>query len=295
MDIRETIKLGKALEGILQDVNDNRKRGVAIGQYLYQSQEKRVLIPESLWNIIVCLDKELEEREYDKKVELDYQSQVFDSVSDCDFRHNCGQCWTAEKLIFAIDGNKYIKIAGRPHTRIECGGTGVGDPAYQFCAVCLRGCIYQYMPLSECYIPEKFYRREMFVFFLYSFDAFYTCFKCCIESGNQSLNAVFKDILWLVFKYHGFSDDQLEEKLKKAPLDGAKFLNVVFNNCRAMGMAGYSELNSVLGQFMMAMRNKGREIVLLLKDNEVKSGKILGDDLLKKMIMDLNKDWLKGG
>lgn len=294
MDIRETTKLVKALEGILQDLNDDAKRGDAIELYLYQKEEKRILIPESLWNIIPCLDKELEEREFDKKVELDYQPQVFKYDTDCDFRRNCGQCWTAEELVFAVDGNMYIRIADRPQMWLGCAGTRVGNPAYQFCAVCLRGCIYRYKTSSECYIPEELYRREMFVFFLYSFDAFYTCFKCCIEVGNHSLNSVFKDTLWLVFKYQGLSDNKLEKKLKEDSSDGAEFLKMTFNNCKAIGMVGYSELNSILGYFIRAMKKKGREIVRLLRNNEIKAGEILGNDLLKKMLEDLNKDWLRG-
>lgn len=293
MDVRETTKLGKALEGILQDINDDTKRGVAIGQYLYQTQEKRILIPESLWNIIICLDKELEEREFDKKAELDYQPQVFDYNIDCIFLRNCEQCWSAEKLVFAVDGNTCIRIADRPHMGIGCGGTGVGNLAYQFCAVCLRGCLYQYMTLSECYIPEEFYSGEMFVFFLYSFDAFYACFKCCIEAGIQSLNAIFKDVLWLAFKYQGLSDQKFEKKLNEDSSNGVEFLKEIIYNCKAMGMASYSELNSILGDFVMAMRSNGKKIVDLLRDNEVKASRILGDDLLKKMLEDLNKDWLK--
>lgn len=293
MDVRETTKLGKALEGILQDVNDEAIRGDDIGKYLYQAREKRILIPESLWNIIICLDKELEEKEFDKKAELDYQPQVFDYNIDCIFRRNCGQCWSAEKLVFAVDGNICIRIANRPHMGIECGGTGVRNPTYQFCAVCLRGCLYRYKTSSECYIPEEFYSGEMFVFFLYSFDAFYTCFKCCIEAGVQSLNAVFRDLLWLVFKYRGLSEKKLEKKLNEDSSDRAEFLKEIIYNCKAMGMASYSALNSILGEFVMAMRSNGKKIVALLRENEVKAGRILGDDLRKKMLEDLNKDWLK--
>ena len=294
MDVRENTKLGKTLEGILQDVNDEKKRGVAIGKYLYQPQENRILIPESLWNIIICLDKVLEEWETDKKAELDYRPQVFDYNFDCDFRKDCGQCWSTEKLVFAVDGNMALRIADKPHRGIGCGGTGVGSLAYKFCAVCLRGCLYQYMTSSECYIPEEFYDGEMFVFFLYSFDAFYTCFKCCIEAGIQSLNAVFKDVLWFAFKYQGLSDQKLENKLNEDSSNGAEFLNMIIRNCSAMGMAGYLELNSILGYFVRAMRSKREEIVALLRNNEVKASRILGDDLLKKIIKELNKNWLYG-
>lgn len=294
MDVRETTILGEALEGILQDITDDAKRGTAIKDYLYQAQEKRILIPESLWNIIICLDKELGEREFDKKAELDYQPKEFDYKEDCKFRQYCEQCWTAEKLVFTVDGNKCIRIADKPLVGLQCGGKGVGNLAYKFCAVCLRGCLYLYNPSSECYIPEEFYGGEMFIFFLYSFDAFYTCFEYCIKAGEQSLNEVFKNVLWFAFNYQGLSDKKLEKKLREDSSDGARFFNVVFNNCIAMDIAGYSELNSILGYFTRAMRKEGSEIVRLLRNNEVKAGKILGDDLLKKMKEELNKDWLYG-
>ncbi|MDE6845910.1 MAG: hypothetical protein K2J99_09105 [Lachnospiraceae bacterium] len=294
MDARETTKLVNAIERILDDVNDNTKRAVAIGQYLYQENEKKLLIPQSLWNIIICLDKELAEREFGKMVSLDYQPKVFDHSVDCTFLHKCEQCWTEEKLAFVVDGNMCDKIAHKPQERISCGGAGVRNPAYQFCAVCLRQCIYRYMTSSECYIPDEFYRWEMFVFFLYSFDAFYICFKRCIETENQSLKVVFEDVLRLVFKYQGVSDEELAKELQEDSLDGARFIKVIFNNCKAMDMAGYSELNSTLVHFMMAMKKKREEIVLFLRNNEVKAGKILESDLLKVMLTDLEKGWLEG-
>ncbi|MDE6664381.1 MAG: hypothetical protein K2K46_13725 [Lachnospiraceae bacterium] len=294
MDVRETTKLGETLEGILQDINDDAKRGTAIEDYLYQAQEKRILIPESLWNIIICLDKELEERESDKKAELNYQSKVFDYNNDCNFLEKCVECWSTEKLVFAVDAsNMRIRIADKPSNWLECSEKRVGNLTYKFCAVCLRGCLYQYMTSRECYIPEEFYSGEMFVFFLYSFDAFYTCFKYCIEAGIQSLNAVFRDLLWLVFKYRGLSEKRLEKKLNEDSSDRAEFLKEIIYNCKAMGMASYSELNSILGDFVMAMRSNGKKIVDLLRENEVKAGRILGDDLLEKMLKDLkNRNWL---
>lgn len=292
MDAKETIKLVKAIEGILENINDKGQIGVAIRNYLYLKGEKKVLIPQSLWNIIICLDKELAEREFGERVVLNYHLQLFDNKAECHFQNYCESCWMKDTLVFAVDAGMCIEIAEKPKESINCGGAGAGNPVYQFCAVCLRRCLYRYMTSSECYIPKNFFRWEMFVFFLFSFDAFYVCFEYCIKNNNQSLNQIHRDVLEIVFGYKEVSEEQLEDCLSDDKSESAEFLKCILRNCQTMEGVGHRELYSVLGNFNVAMKNRRRQVIALLRDNQEKAKKIIGEELTTKMIAQLSVDWL---
>ena len=292
MDTRESNELVKALESILEDVTDKNKIGVAIERYLYNENDKAIAVPVMLWNIIVYLSKEME-----GQLKLDYQTDVYDCKWKCLLRCGSNRCWTEEELIFVKTDDMYIDITTEPLKSIKCGGEERGGPDCQFCAFFLRGCLYKYETQCQCYVPEEFYRWGMFVFFLYSFNAFFSCFKYCIEYGNHSLNLAFRNVLKLTIGLQGLSDKKFKEVLKAEYteaeyLEAINFVKFVIRGCPAMGEMRYALINSRVTHFIESMKRDKKSLINLLKDNECRAKEILGENLRGEMLHMLEINWL---
>ena len=282
MDDRETIILVEALKGILQDIQIKEKRGVAIGRYLYDETKHEIKIPVMLWRILIYLNREIENEK------LCYKSY---NCKGC-IIGTCEKCWFENGLVFAMTvDDEPINITSDSDYKIECDGERVSRTTFQLCAVFLRGCLYKYDTRCECYVPEEFYKWGMFVFFLYSFDAFLTCFKDCMKNGNNSLDQVFCEILCLIFNLKELTSREFMERLQNYNSEGAKFVRVVLRNYAAMGDAGYEVLNSCISDFAIAMKKERKEIINLLNNNKERVIGIFGRRQMKNILSNLEKDW----
>ena len=281
MDDRETIFLVETLKPTLKNIQDEEKRSVAITKYLYNEANKEIIMPVMLWHILLSLNRELEEEK------LNYQTYI----CQCYLANVCEECWTGEGLVFATVDNVFINITSKSKYKLECfGERGSSITSYRLCAVFLLGCLYKYNTKRECYVPKEFYKWGMFVYFLYSFDAFLACFKFCMENGNYSLDQVFGELLCLIFSLQGLESYEFMNQLHNYESEGAKFVECVLRNFAAMSDAGYEALHSRISIFVTAMKSKRREMIRLLKNNEVRASKIFGEKQMKDMLNNLEKD-----
>ncbi len=317
MDMRETTELGNALGSILEEIKVEEKIQITLEKYLYKTEEK-IAIPVLLWYIIVYLNEELK-----NKIKLDYSEDVVDCNTECRFKNINKMCWSEEKLVFVKTSDMHINITDEPKKKIECSKQNVSDTDLLICAFFLRACLYKYTPRIRCYVPKEFFRWSMFVFFLHSFDAFCVCFEYCIQNENKSLNKVFRDILELILwlqnlfdnksdneyknktdgkcddKTCGTSCNKFKEAIRKEDAEELEevmgFISWVFRGSVSMGNICYEALNSRMTVFLdsMMMKKQKEELVRLIKNNEKKTDEILGGKLRKKMVHELDKNWLE--
>lgn len=286
MDDRETIILVETLKPILKDIQDEEKRSIAITKHLYDRANKEIIIPVMLWHILLSLNRELKEEK------LNYRSYI----CKCYLANVCEGCWTGKELVFATVNNASIDITSKSKYKLKCYGEKESNIiSYRLCAVFLLCCLYQYNTKRECYVPEEFYKWGMFVYFLYSFDAFLACFKFCMEYGNYALDQVFCELLCLIFNLQGLKSYEFMDQLHNNKSEGAKFVEFVLRNFAAMSDAGYSDmvyeaLHSCISLFVTAMNSKRREMIRLLKNYEERASKIFGEKQMKDMLHNLEKD-----